>query len=195
MQVRPPLTATLTSIPSYYTGLYWATLVCTGLFIVSFLPFAYLLFDIQNGSFSLIMTIWSTGQLIIAVYSIMLLLTPVAFKIVLLYIKVLVQVSIVFYLFVYSMMIVLSFVFGIIEPTSEARTNSFMTILYQLGLSGPGMLMMWPLIFYISQIQTYLDQYYSIVISMSKLAYMQEVANYGDKNIKPDYILLQEQAS
>ena len=76
------------------------------------------------------------------------------------------RIAIVIYLVISTTMVLLSFSVALTTETQDAKETAYYTLLYQLALYGPAMLMMWPLVFFISQLEDYLSTYYGNVTSL-----------------------------
>ena len=156
----------MTSVtPSYRTDLWLATLICTCFFLVMHFISSYVIVNITEDGVDPVLLTWSAVQIAIALYSLILLMGTIAFKVVLLYGKLVVRIVIVFYMSISFVMILLSFTIAFTADSGEAQINAYYSLLYQLALNGPTIVMMGPLFYFISELEDYLSTYYSNVSS------------------------------
>ena len=117
----------------------------------------------QNDWFLLI---WSTAQLGVGVYSLLLTFGSVPLQLVLLYGKLLVRAMIALYVAIALLTLILTLVLGFLQSDSTTRQQTLSTLLVQLGLNMPTCVLMIPLWFYMNQCEKYLEVYYPNLMSL-----------------------------
>ena len=140
---------------------WWFNLVTTILFIPLHLFVLGLLF-FNYSDLNISTYIWSGIQLVLSIYSYLLLLAPTAVQIVLLYLRFPVRVILGLYLACALVMMLVTLVILLMDTLNgdESQKQTLFSIFYQACINGPTIMFMIPLFVYIEVIDTYIASTY-----------------------------------
>lgn len=120
----------------------------------------------------------------LAVYSLLLAVGSIALKVVLLYFKIYVRITIAIYIITDLIILLFTFVFAFVDMSVLGQT--LFTLLYQLALNGPTLILMIPLWLYLTEIEKYMKTYYPTLIAKGLAANL----GFQTKSIKTNHTLL-----
>ena len=120
----------------------------------------------------------------LAVYSLLLAVGSIALKVVLLYFKIYVRITIAIYIITDLIILLFTFVFAFVDMSVLGQT--LFTLLYQLALNGPTLILMIPLWLYLTEIEKYMKTYYPTLIAKGLAANL----GFQTKSIKTSHTLL-----
>lgn len=113
----------------------------------------------------------------LGVYSLLLTFGSVALQVVLLYVKLPVRITLMFYLAISCVMVVFSLLIAFTAETADDQEIAYYTLLYQLGLNGPTLLFMWPFFFYLNEVDNYIREYYPTVYKLTRMQFIQKIVD------------------
>jgi len=159
MEAHLPHPAALGVYGNY--GLYVTNIVMTCFFIVAHSLIMGLMFDAWGGFADGALIAWSALQYLVAIYSLSILWGTVAIQVVLLYFKLYIRIAVFFFLSVSTAFIGITSILSLFGSTALVKYEAQWQLIYGIGLNGPGMMFMWPFIYYLKDLETYIGVNYS----------------------------------
>ena len=173
----------LSDIPTNYS--YWIlNMVTTILFIPAHLVGVGILY-LSNISLDWALFLWSGIQLLLAVYSYLIIFGNAPIQIALLYVRLPVRIISFLYL-IYPVIMFIVTLWSVIYFNGTDKTSAAWTLLYQAMMNGPTIMFLVPFLFYLSDLDTYIASKYPTFYNNT--SYFIRILFQGNVSMFADYI-------